>query len=83
MFITAAIDITAVIDNSSGCCLLQFFNTCIYTHDKNLLNPEMTFWVKFKVIDEKMFYDRGDLENMVKVKLTTCNKRFCQNASWV
>ena len=33
--------------------------------------------------NEKIFYDHGDLENKVKVKLMTCNKRCCHRASWV
>ena len=29
----------------------------------------------------KIFYDPGDLENKAKVKLMTCNERFCHSAS--
>ena len=29
------------------------------------------------------FYDPGDLENNVKIKLAKCNKRSCHYAFWV
>ena len=31
----------------------------------------------------KIFYDPGDLENKVKVKFMTCNKKFGHYVSWV
>ena len=36
---------------------------CIFSHDKNLPNPKMTVCTTFK--SSKIFYDTGDLENMV------------------
>ena len=43
----------------------------------------MTVCENFKVPNVKIFYDPRDLENTVKVKLMTYNKRSCHYASWV
>ena len=36
-----------------------------------------------KVSNVKTFYDHDDLENKRKVKLITCTKKSCDDASWV
>ena len=55
----------------------QFFNRCIHTYDKNLPNPK--FVPTSKVQNLKTFYDPGDLENEVEVKLMRAIK-FCHCA---
>ena len=47
---------------------------------KNLPNPKMTM-PPSKIPNVKNFYDPGDLENNVKVKLRICNKRCSHHAS--
>ena len=39
------------------------------------VSTEMKFSATFKVSNVKSFYNHGDLENKVKVKLMTWNKR--------
>ena len=52
----------------------QVFNRYIYTHDENHPNPKMTLVPLSKVSNVKTFYDFGDLENKVKVKIVTCSQ---------
>ena len=47
---------------------------------ENLPNPKIAVCAT-KVPNVNTFYDHGDLENKVKVKLMSCNKRSCHNAS--
>ena len=55
----------------------------MYTYDKNLQNPNIKFVPTAKVQNMKTFYDPGELENKIKVKLMTCNKGSCHYASYV